>query len=176
MFSGAHHYYLNRPIYGLAYTMTLGLLGVGYIVDWFRMPCLVQRANRVANGIEDRDRKYLDDIYVLWFPFGLLGFHQFYLNRVLWGILYTLTFGLFGIGWLVDGFRLPCLVNEYNQTAEQRRRLIARAENTAISSPVLNVAFTVNPSVMTYPEINVPQGYQGQPQPPIYPPASTQQG
>ena len=37
---------------------------------------------------------------------GCLGIHKFYLDRVLWGIIYLLTGGLFGIGWFVDIFRL----------------------------------------------------------------------
>ncbi|KAH3738831.1 hypothetical protein DPMN_045474 [Dreissena polymorpha] len=37
-------------------------------------------------------------------PIGLLGAHQFYLNRPEYGLLYFFTFGNFGIGWIVDWF------------------------------------------------------------------------
>ena len=33
---------------------------------------------------------------------GYLGVHRFYLGRIGMGILYLLTFGLFGIGWIAD--------------------------------------------------------------------------
>jgi hypothetical protein len=40
--------------------------------------------------------------YILWFFFGPLGIHRFYLNRTVTGVLYLCTGGLCGIGWLID--------------------------------------------------------------------------
>jgi len=37
---------------------------------------------------------------------GPLGFHQFYVGRVGTGLIYFFTFGLFGIGWIRDIFRI----------------------------------------------------------------------
>ena len=34
--------------------------------------------------------------------FGYFGVHRFYAGRYLMGVLYLVTLGLFGIGWLVD--------------------------------------------------------------------------
>jgi len=34
--------------------------------------------------------------------FGILGAHRFYVGRYGLGILYFFTFGVLGIGWLVD--------------------------------------------------------------------------
>ena len=45
--------------------------------------------------------------YVLWLVGGFFGFHKFYLERPLIGLLYFLTGGLFMVGWLVDFFTLP---------------------------------------------------------------------
>jgi len=53
--------------------------------------------------------------YVLWLFFGLLGFHRFYLNRYGTGLLYLVTAGLFGLGWLVDLFLIPEMVDEANK-------------------------------------------------------------
>ncbi|KAJ8311446.1 hypothetical protein KUTeg_010801 [Tegillarca granosa] len=112
---GAHHFYLNRPLWGIFYIHTLAGFGIGWIIDWFRMPVLVKRNNKLHTE-GDFGRRYLDDAYILWFPCGLLGFHHFYLNRPGWGILYFFTFGILGIGWMIDFFRLPCLVKEYNRS------------------------------------------------------------
>jgi Predicted membrane protein len=40
--------------------------------------------------------------FVLCLLFGVFGFHHFYAGRMGMGVLYLLTFGLFGIGWLID--------------------------------------------------------------------------
>ena len=75
-FMGAHHYYLRRYRFGILYTCTLGLFGIGYVVDWLRVPVLVKDYNkRVAKGEQEyypADRT-LCDAYLLWFPLGLFG-------------------------------------------------------------------------------------------------------
>jgi hypothetical protein len=43
---------------------------------------------------------------ILWFFLGLLGIHRFYLGHIGMGILYLLTGGLCGIGWIIDGVML----------------------------------------------------------------------
>jgi len=43
---------------------------------------------------------------ILCIFFGYLGIHNFYAGKVGLGILYLLTFGLFGIGWIVDIIRI----------------------------------------------------------------------
>jgi len=52
--------------------------------------------------------------YALWFFLGFFGAHRFYLNHIGVGIVYLLTFGLFGFGWLLDLFLIPGLVYRSN--------------------------------------------------------------
>ena len=40
--------------------------------------------------------------------FGGFGAHYFYVGKIFLGILYLFTFGLFGIGWLIDIIRIAC--------------------------------------------------------------------
>ena len=49
--------------------------------------------------------------YILWI-FGFLGAHRFYFGRPISGTIYLFTFGLLGIGWLVDLFLMPSLERE----------------------------------------------------------------
>ena len=46
--------------------------------------------------------------YILWI-FGFLGAHRFYFGRPISGTIYLFTFGLLGIGWIVDLFLMPSL-------------------------------------------------------------------
>ena len=45
-----------------------------------------------------------------WLSFflGYLGVHRYYVGKIGTGILYNLTFGLFGIGSLVDFIKICC--------------------------------------------------------------------
>lgn len=109
---GAHHFYLKRYLNGGFYVCTLGLFGIGWIFDMFRLPVLYERY-----AAEDK-HKYVDEAYIFWFPFGLFGLHQFYMGNKKWGILYACTLGCLGIGWVIDGLRLPSLIKDFNKTVE----------------------------------------------------------
>ncbi len=54
--------------------------------------------------------------YLLWCAclFGGCGIHRFYLGKYGTGILYFFTFGFFGIGQLIDLFRIPGMVEREN--------------------------------------------------------------
>ena len=45
---------------------------------------------------------------ILAILFGMFGFHRFYVNKGGTGILYLLTFGFFGIGWIIDIIMISC--------------------------------------------------------------------
>ena len=44
---------------------------------------------------------------------GYFGAHKFYEGKAGTGILYLFTFGLFGIGWIIDCINLLCKPNPY---------------------------------------------------------------
>ena len=46
--------------------------------------------------------------YILWL-FGFTGAHRFYFGKPISGTIYFFTFGLLGIGWLIDLFLIPSL-------------------------------------------------------------------
>lgn len=58
-----------------------------------------------AGADNPNDRNYAVAV-ILWFFLGLIGIHRFYLGHIGMGILYALTAGLCGIGWIVDGILL----------------------------------------------------------------------
>ena len=41
-------------------------------------------------------------VIILWFFFGVLGVHYFYAGRIGMGLLWLITGGFFGIGWIID--------------------------------------------------------------------------
>lgn len=49
--------------------------------------------------------------YALWIV-GFTGAHRFFFGRTLTGILWFFTFGLFGVGWLIDLFLIPGMSRE----------------------------------------------------------------
>lgn len=59
-------------------------------------------------------KKSVGASYLIWLFFGFIGFHRFYLGKVGTGVLYLLTFGLLGMGWLWDLFAIPSYVRNHN--------------------------------------------------------------
>ncbi|HEU5059002.1 MAG TPA: TM2 domain-containing protein [Kofleriaceae bacterium] len=71
----------------------------------------------------------------LWLAclFGLAGIHRFYLGRPVTGVIWLFTWGLLGIGQLVDLVRLRDMVEDQNILSEGRRqRALDRAERKAL--------------------------------------------
>ena len=44
--------------------------------------------------------------YILWL-FGFTGSHRFYFGKQITGVIWFFTFGLLGIGWLIDLLLIP---------------------------------------------------------------------
>ena len=49
--------------------------------------------------------------YLTWI-FGFLGAHRFYYGKQITGAIWFCTFGLIGIGWLIDLFLIPSMDRE----------------------------------------------------------------
>jgi len=101
-FTGAHRFYFGKPISGTIYFFTLGLLGIGWLIDLFLIPGLNRQASlRFRVGSIDYTLAW-----VLLTFLGLLGIHRMYMGKWLTGIVYLLTGGIFGVGYLYDFWTL----------------------------------------------------------------------
>ena len=101
-FTGAHRFYYGRPISGTIWFFTLGLLGVGWLVDLFLIPSMDREADlRFRSG----EINYTVAWVLLTF-LGLFGVHRMYMGKWLTGIVYLLTAGLLGLGYLYDFWTL----------------------------------------------------------------------
>jgi TM2 domain-containing membrane protein YozV len=101
-FTGAHRFYFGKPISGTIYFFTLGLLGIGWLIDLFLIPSLDRQASvRFRSGPVD-----YTVAWVLLTFLGLLGIHRMYMGKWVIGIVYLLTGGIFGLGYLYDFWTL----------------------------------------------------------------------
>lgn len=110
-FMGAHRFYYGKPVSGTVWFFTLGLLGIGWIVDLFLIPGMERRA-------EQRFRTGRYDYTVAWVLLtflGALGIHRFYLGKWPTGIVYLLTAGLLGLGVLYDYWTLNPQIDSLNR-------------------------------------------------------------
>ena len=75
------------------------------------MPCLVRQKNRSLQNLpQQADLCSVSDARVIVSsPVSLFGLHWLWLGRPLWFLIYLFTFGLGGIGWIRDMFRLERL-------------------------------------------------------------------
>jgi len=113
-FTGSHRFYYGRPISGTIWFFTLGLLGIGWLIDLFLIPSMDREADlRFAAGPVN-----YTVAWVLLTFLGLFGVHRMYMGKWLTGIVYLLTAGLFGLGYLYDFWTLNDQITVIN--AERR--------------------------------------------------------
>ena len=63
--------------------------------------------------------------YLLWI-FGFTGAHRFYYGKPVTGTIWFFTFGLLGIGWLIDLFLIPAMDREATLRIFGMRREVVR--------------------------------------------------
>jgi TM2 domain-containing membrane protein YozV len=109
-FTGAHRFYYGKPITGTLWFFTLGLLGIGWLIDLLLIPGMDRQADlRYQAGRTD-----YTVAWILLTFLGLLGIHRFYLGKIMTGLLYLLTGGLLGLGVLYDFWTLNEQVSQLN--------------------------------------------------------------
>lgn len=109
-FTGSHRFYYGKPVTGTIWFFTLGLLFVGWIVDFFLIPSMDRQADfRYRSGNLD-----YTVAWILLTFLGLFGIHRFYMGKWFTGIVYLLSGGIFGIGYLYDFWTLNDQVSLIN--------------------------------------------------------------
>ncbi len=110
-FTGSHRFYYGKPVTGTIWFFTLGQLGNGWQVDRFLIPSMDRQADK-------RYRAGRIDYSVAWILLtflGLFGVHRMYMGKWITGLLYLVSGGLLGIGWLYDFVTLNSQVTTLNQ-------------------------------------------------------------
>jgi TM2 domain-containing membrane protein YozV len=101
-FTGAHRFYYGRPVTGTIWFFTLGLLGIGWLIDLFLIPGMDREADL-------RFRAGSVNYTIAWVLLTFLGFfgvHRMYMGKWVTGIIYLFSVGLLGIGYLYDFWTL----------------------------------------------------------------------
>jgi TM2 domain-containing membrane protein YozV len=97
-FTGAHRFYYGRQITGTIWFFTFGLLGVGWLIDLFLIPGMdASMDKKFKTGLHDYTLAWIFLTFL-----GVFGIHRFYLGKVLTGLLWLVSGGLFGLGYLYD--------------------------------------------------------------------------
>jgi TM2 domain-containing membrane protein YozV len=118
-FTGSERFYYGKPVSGTIYFFTFGLLGIGWLLDLFLIPSMAREADlRFREG-----RISYNVAWILLTFFGLFGIHRLYMGKWPTGLLYLVTLGLFGIGYIYDFWTINdqiTVINSSDRAAGQR--------------------------------------------------------
>ncbi|QHF47472.1 hypothetical protein PspS35_28145 [Pseudomonas sp. S35] len=109
-FTGAHRFYYGKPVTGTIWFCTLGLLGIGWLIDFFLIPAMDREADLrfTAGPIE------YNVAWILLTFLGVFGVHRMYQGKWISGLIYLLTLGLFSVGVLYDFWTLNTQISIRN--------------------------------------------------------------
>jgi TM2 domain-containing membrane protein YozV len=111
-FTGAHRFYYGNPLIGTIYFFTFGLLLIGWIIDLFLIPSMDRQADlRFTTGPIN-----YSVAWILLTFLGFFGIHRMYMGKWFTGILYLITGGLLGFGYLYDFWTLNDQITILNST------------------------------------------------------------
>lgn len=97
-FTGSHRFFYGKPVSGTIWFFTLGLLGIGWLIDLFLIPAMDKEADiRFKEGPINYNLAWIFLTFL-----GIFGVHRFYMGKWISGVVYLLTGALFGIGYLYD--------------------------------------------------------------------------
>ena len=109
-FMGAHRFYYGKQISGTIYFFTLGLLGIGWIIDLFLIPSMDRSCDiKYKAGRYDYNVAWLLMVFL-----GIFGAHRLYMGKWVTAILYFFTGGFFLLGLLYDLWNLNGQISELN--------------------------------------------------------------
>lgn len=127
-FTGAHRFYFGKPVTGIIWFCTLGLLGIGWLIDLFLIPGMDRKADaKYTSGPYDYSVAWILQTFL-----GMFGVHRFYLGKWLTGLIWLVaglisiaTGGIFIVGWIfLIGWLIDfCTLN--SQVDEQNRKAVA---------------------------------------------------
>ena len=91
---------------GVRTTTSIPGTGISYVTD--------SGSGKKQTAVEKVDKPVNPTVELCLCLFlGWLGAHKFYAGKIGMGLLYLFTFGLLGIGWLVDSIK--CVMNRFTR-------------------------------------------------------------
>src|SRR5262245_25784515 len=109
-FLGMHRFYYGKPVTGMLWFFTLGLLSIAGLIYACSCPSMDTRADRgYWPGGLDYTIEWLLRVWL-----GPLGIHRFYVGKVVTGMIWLFTPGLCSLGWLYELWTLNDQITEIN--------------------------------------------------------------